>query len=173
MQNCWKNHRSPILRYLCEATIVAISSGDDRYYNACPNCPKKIRIEGDNFYCDNCSIENKGYKERYMIVVSVKDDSGKTTFTLFNKDVKRLLGIPIERLVADIGQENLTQNIPPLLNNIVGKKCTFHIKVNSFNQGGRAGYTVARLYEIVTQLPNIQPPTPSAESGPSKKKKTT
>lgn len=33
-----------------------------------------------------------------IVIVGVKDDTGKTTFTLFNKEVERLLGIPIERL---------------------------------------------------------------------------
>ncbi|KAK1369073.1 hypothetical protein POM88_035165 [Heracleum sosnowskyi] len=108
-----------------------------------------------------------------MVTVSVKDDSGKTTFALFNKEVERLLGIPIDNLVADIGQANLTQDLPHVLNNIVGKKCVFHVKVSSYNQGGRAGYTVARLSEIDTPAPNIQPPTPSDEPGPSKKQKTT
>ncbi|KAK1353010.1 hypothetical protein POM88_052848 [Heracleum sosnowskyi] len=54
-----------------------------------------------------------------------------------------------------------TQDLPPVLDNIIGKKCTFHAKVNSYNQGGRAGYTVARLSEIAVPAPNIQPPAPN------------
>ncbi|KAK1391661.1 hypothetical protein POM88_010717 [Heracleum sosnowskyi] len=54
-----------------------------------------------------------------MITVSVKDDSDKTTFTHFNKEVERLLGISIDHLVADIGQTNLTQDLPHVLNNIL------------------------------------------------------
>lgn len=70
-------------------------------------------------------------------------------------------------------QGKLTQDIPPLLNNLVGKKCAFHIKINSFNQGGRAGYTVTRLSELLDSPPNIRTPAPATEASPSKKTKTT
>lgn len=39
-----------------------------------------------------------------MIIVGAKDETGKTTFTLFNKDIEWLLGILIELLVADISR---------------------------------------------------------------------
>lgn len=106
-----------------------------------------------------------------MIIVSVKDHTGKTTFTLFNKEVERLLGIPIEHLVADIGKANLTQDIPPVLNNIIGRKCAFHVKVTSYNLGGRAGYTVARLSEIAAPTVITQPTPLNDQVGPNKKQK--
>lgn len=68
-------------------------------------------------------------------------------------------------------QANLTHDIPYLLNNIIGRKCAFHIKANIFNQGGRAGYTVARLFEIEAPAPNIPPPAPSDQAGSSKKQR--
>lgn len=58
------SEESQILRFLCEATIVAISSDEGWYYDTCPKCPKKITIEGDKFFCNNCSTETDGSKER-------------------------------------------------------------------------------------------------------------
>ena len=34
----------------------------------------------------------------------VEDDSGKTSFTLFRNQVEQLIGVPIEKVVNEIGQ---------------------------------------------------------------------
>lgn len=68
-------------------------------------------------------------------------------------------------------QANLTPAIPPVLNNIIGRKCAFHAKANTYNQSGRADYTVARLSEIEAPTANIHPSPPTQQSGPSKKQK--
>lgn len=68
-------------------------------------------------------------------------------------------------------QENLTPDIPPVLNNIIGRKCAFHVKANTYNQGGRAGYTVARLSEFEAPTANIHPSPPTQQAVPSKKQK--
>lgn len=44
----------------------------------------------------------------YKVIVVVKDNSAKTTFTLFNKEVERLIGVPVQSLVNKIGQVKIS-----------------------------------------------------------------
>lgn len=68
-------------------------------------------------------------------------------------------------------QDKLTQDVPPILNNVVGKTCAFEVKVTTLNQDGRAGYTVARLAEVANSAPKIKKVDHIEEGGPSKKAK--
>ncbi|KAL1807418.1 hypothetical protein ACET3Z_024408 [Daucus carota] len=145
-----------VMRFVCEATIVDISKYDGWYYNSCPTCPRKIRFEHGNFY---------------KITVHVKDDTAKTTFTLFNKEAQRLIGAPIQTIIAEIGQDKITSDIPVLVKNVKGKKCVFEVKVTIFNLDGREGYTVARLSEVTDQPPSTSNPPETLMDSPRKKKK--
>lgn len=161
------------MHFLCEATITDVSRYDGWYYNACPNCPRKIRIDNGKLYCDSCTQETAAYKPRYKVIVVVKDNSTKTTFTLFNKEVERLIGVPVQNVINEIGQAKLTTEIPPIVRNVIGKKCAFEVKLTSFNQDGREGYGVARLSEITAQTPIATEVGNADEASTSKKQKLT
>ncbi|KAK1365479.1 hypothetical protein POM88_041040 [Heracleum sosnowskyi] len=53
---------------------------------------------------------------------------------------------------------------PPVLNNMVAKKCLFEVKITSYNTPGHDCYTIARLYET-------QPAAPTSVPEPSKQQK--
>ena len=40
----------------------------------------------------------------YKVIIGVQDDSGKTTFTLLNNDAEQLIGIPVQGIIANLGQ---------------------------------------------------------------------
>uniref|UniRef100_A0A166EQD1 Replication factor A C-terminal domain-containing protein n=1 Tax=Daucus carota subsp. sativus TaxID=79200 RepID=A0A166EQD1_DAUCS len=160
-----------VMRFVCEATIVDISKYDGWYYNSCPTCPRTIRFEHGNLYCDECTKETGDYVQRYKITIHVKDDTAKTTFTLFNKEAQRLIGAPIQTIIAEIGQDKITSDIPVLVKNVKGKKCVFEVKVTIFNLDGREGYTVARLSEVTDQPPSTSNPPETLMDSPRKKKK--
>lgn len=68
-------------------------------------------------------------------------------------------------------QDKITEDIPPMVNNVVGKKCAFEIKVTSFNRDGRDGFTVTRISEVANSASIMQVSPPNDEPGPSKKQK--
>ncbi|KAK1383769.1 hypothetical protein POM88_021504 [Heracleum sosnowskyi] len=103
----------------------------------------------------------------YKVIVVVKDNSAKTTFTLFNKEVERHIGVPVQNLIDTIGQ--LTIEVPPTMRNVIGKKCAFEVKLSSFNRDGREGYGVARLSEI-TGTPPIAEEVNNADAASTSKK---
>ncbi|XP_063938174.1 replication protein A 70 kDa DNA-binding subunit A [Daucus carota subsp. sativus] len=158
-----------IMRFICEANIINVSKYDGWYYNSCPKCPKGIRIEDNKFYCDACKKETDGYTQRYKIIIGVQDDSGRTTFALLNNDAEQLIGVPVRSIISDLGQDNLTQDIPPIINNIIGRRCAFEAKVSSYNRDGRAGYTVGRLIEMPGSSTHVKGGEHHNEAGPSKK----
>ncbi|KAF1002525.1 hypothetical protein AG4045_007087 [Apium graveolens] len=115
----------------------------------------------------------------FRVNMGVQDLSEKTTLTLFTKEVKRLIGVPIEKLMAEIGKDNLTPEIPPVLNNLVGKKCLFEVKITSKNIPGHEYYTVAKLSETQdtnttpagTRCPPAQPEATSSTVNLQRRKK--
>lgn len=44
------------------------------------------------------------YRQSYRLNVRAEDGSGKTTFTIFHKGLEWLIGVPIEKVIAEIGK---------------------------------------------------------------------
>lgn len=132
-----------------------LSKHESWFYNSCPNCPRRISVEGAKFYCGRCLAHVDNYTQRYRVNVIVRDSSGKTTFTLFNKEVERLIGVPILKVISEIGQDKISNEIPPVLSNMLGRKCLFEVKANSYNKPGRDGYTVTRSLKPPQKLPQM------------------
>ncbi|KAK1352063.1 hypothetical protein POM88_053777 [Heracleum sosnowskyi] len=156
-----------VIRVLCEATIMSISKYDDWFYNSCPNCPCRIQFDGDKLSCRLCPGPIDKYRQSYRVNVRVQDATARTTFTLFNKEVERLVGVPIEKVIAEIGQDKLGPEAPPILNNMVAKKCLFEVKITSYNTPGHDCYTIARLSETQsTPTPSVVEPGKLPENCP-------
>ncbi|KAK1387748.1 hypothetical protein POM88_015926 [Heracleum sosnowskyi] len=105
--------------------------------------------------------QQSGGGSRYRVVIHVEDDSGTTSFTLFNKEAEQLIGIPMQKILAEIEENDNVTQIPAAIRNIVGKVCTFQIKVNKYNiTHACEEYAVIRVLESST-LPNSDPHTDS------------
>ncbi|KAK1351313.1 hypothetical protein POM88_054477 [Heracleum sosnowskyi] len=136
------------LRRTCEATIIGIVEAEGWFYNCCPRCARKVRAIEEIYYCENCAKETNDFKPRYKLIVRAQDTSGATTFTLFNKEAEHLISVPVENVISQLTEESTLTDIPPLVKNVVGKKCAFEIKINAYNTDrGYEEYTVYRLKE--------------------------
>ncbi|KAK1393982.1 hypothetical protein POM88_013038 [Heracleum sosnowskyi] len=145
-----QNANSTLLlaRCLCHAEITAILDGEGWYYTCCPKCARKVRLLGQGYYCGSCAENVSDPKQRYKLIVRVVDISGTTTFTLFNKEVERLVVVPVENILAELTQDNPASEIPAVLNNVIGKTCGFDVKISSYNTNlGYEEYTVVKLSE--------------------------
>ncbi|KAK1391346.1 hypothetical protein POM88_010402 [Heracleum sosnowskyi] len=137
-----------LARCLCHAEITAILDGEGWYYTCCPKCARKVRLLGQGYYCGSCAENVSDPKQRYKLIVRVVDISGTTTFTLFNKEVERLVVVPVENILAELTQDNPATEIPAVLNNVIGKTCGFDVKISSYNTNlGYEEYTVVKLSE--------------------------
>ncbi|KAK1369282.1 hypothetical protein POM88_035374 [Heracleum sosnowskyi] len=133
-----------------EATITGIIPNFGWYYLACNNCFKKIKETSDTKQCDNCPNIEITPTYKYKVIVKVEDPTAITTFILFDKQVISLIGVPVQHIM-DTNEEASPMNIPTIINNMVGKKCSFQLRITDYNIG-REEYTVMKL----TQLKNEQ-----------------
>lgn len=80
-------------------------------------------------------------------------------------------------------QDKLGSEAPPILNNMIGKKCLFEVKITSKNTPGHEYYAVARLFETLNNDAKDSATTglvqndgegtsSSADKGKAKKQKT-
>ncbi|KAK1394685.1 hypothetical protein POM88_013741 [Heracleum sosnowskyi] len=156
-----------------KVTIMDILLRRHSETTSCIACQHQVTVSASKYYCTECGRNFISLPKSSDICMVVRDNTADATLVLKSRELEQLTSYPPTALLGIYGNANLTQDLPPVLNNIVGKKCTFHIKVNSYNQGGRAGYTVARLSEIDTPTPNLHPANPRDAPGPGKRQKTT
>ncbi|KAL1818435.1 hypothetical protein ACET3Z_013304 [Daucus carota] len=94
----------------------------------------------------------------YRVVARIKDDTGTTTVTLFNKEAEQLIGVPIQKIITEMGEPSHMDKIPAPVANLIGKLCAFQIKINNYNiTHGCEEYTVTRVSECSaagTKSPN-------------------
>ncbi|KAK1401671.1 hypothetical protein POM88_001276 [Heracleum sosnowskyi] len=161
------------VRCACKATITDIIQEQSWYYNCCPACNRSLYLVDGSYRCRACVEPPQTIKQGYKVSVTVEDDSGTTTFTLFNKDAELLIGIPLEKVISEMPEDHLMDDIPTVVHNIVGKVCDFEIKVTSYNIKHHVeDYTVAR----VTECPPItrgKEKLAEATTSSTKKRKTT
>ncbi|KAK1394567.1 hypothetical protein POM88_013623 [Heracleum sosnowskyi] len=151
----------PLARCLCHAEIVAIVDGEGWYYTCCPKCARKVRLLGQGYYFGSCAENVSDPKQRYKLIVRVVDISGTTTFTLFNKEVERLVVVPVENILAELTQDNPATEIPAVLKNVIGKTCGFDVKISSYNTNlCYEEYTVVKLSEYEpTEVEDVAEPS--------------
>ncbi|WCJ37757.1 hypothetical protein M5689_018861 [Euphorbia peplus] len=97
------------------------------------------------FYFNLETKEAKHLLDRYGVNLIVSDQMEKTTFVIFDNEMKRLLGILAEELLTM--QKGDTKIIPANMKEIEGTKLLFFIKVTDHNliEGSRH-YTVTKTF---------------------------
>lgn len=142
-----------VVRCICHAKVVDVLAGNGWYYNCCPTCGRALHDLNGKFYCLSCDAGTPSLAQRFRIVVRVEDQSGSTSMTLFNKEAEQLVGIPLQKVLAEITEEEL---IPPVVRNIIGKHCAFQLKITPYNIiQGCEEYTVTRVSEVPGEAPGI------------------
>lgn len=51
--------------------IAMLKNDDKAYYNACPDCKKKVTEEGNGYRCENCGMFKAGCVPTYMVTAKV------------------------------------------------------------------------------------------------------
>ncbi|WOG95295.1 hypothetical protein DCAR_0414607 [Daucus carota subsp. sativus] len=146
------------VRCLCTATITEILYGNGWLYNCCSICARAVHPTEGKYYCNACNDTNFTVSQRYRVVARIKDDTGTTTVTLFNKEAEQLIGVPIQKIITEMGEPSHMDKIPAPVANLIGKLCAFQIKINNYNiTHGCEEYTVTRVSECSaagTKSPN-------------------
>ncbi|KAL8097603.1 hypothetical protein AgCh_030655 [Apium graveolens] len=94
----------------------------------------------------------------------LQDHTGTTTVTLFNKEAEQIIGVPLQKKLAEEAVDTTT--IPPVVNNIIGKHCAFQLKITPYNIiQGCEEYTVTHVSEIIQT--SMAPASGGAATSPS------
>ncbi|XP_074318341.1 uncharacterized protein LOC141655148 [Silene latifolia] len=109
-------------------------------YQSYFGCTSKPRHKASGLWCDTCKKPSETQTIRYRIELKVQDDTSTTSFVIFDKEAKKLIGQDALTLfdsqpIEDEDDEDYN-HIPDLLfNTFVGKKFCFKIKVADYNHG--------------------------------------
>ncbi|XP_030957189.1 replication protein A 70 kDa DNA-binding subunit C-like [Quercus lobata] len=140
------NSKTKVIVVTCQAKIVNVNN-ICRWY-ACLKCKKKVKPFKGVLWCERCEFEPKSAVSRYRIQTKVEDETGSTTFILFDRGAEKIISNTAKEL-AEMKEKDLNDNsLPWEIGNIVGKKCLFQLRLDKYNlKYGREDYTVSRIFE--------------------------
>nr|XP_043613279.1 probable serine/threonine-protein kinase PBL11 [Erigeron canadensis] len=132
------------------ATVIGFDFDEGWYSFYCRNCSKKVtKNDVDNavepFNCDVCGRVSDVYKKT-RVVIRVQDETGSSSFILFERHVKDLIHCGKEWLMDKISKDQGRQNIPDEFNTLLNRKFVFKVQISKFNLENKSlAYTVHRL----------------------------
>ncbi|KAL6524880.1 hypothetical protein OROMI_030473 [Orobanche minor] len=82
------------------AKILNIYTNYNWFYDACDKCFKKVSVLDKSCWCKKCKMRPTSVLTRYKVHVRVEDESGTTSFVLFDHQVYQIL----DKSAADLKQ---------------------------------------------------------------------
>ncbi|KAH6767353.1 hypothetical protein C2S52_018336 [Perilla frutescens var. hirtella] len=151
----WENHAEDMIDFLnsapeapvviilqfCRPNIYRETIGDWSYL-ACKRCQKKMRASGSQFFCEKCQSFDITGKLRYKLTVRVVDDTGTTTFLLWDKESVSLIG----KTALELSVGPSVEGIPAGIEQLANKKALFNVSVEPGKTRNYTGsFSVARI----------------------------
>ncbi|KAM4072483.1 hypothetical protein ACB094_11G141100 [Castanea mollissima] len=146
----WNSNTKDLL-VTCNAKIININNKYGWYYVACLICKTKVKQVKGALWCERCKNQPKFAVPSYRIQVQVQDETGSTTFILFNKGAERIISKTAKEL-AEMQEEILKldgNTIPKEIEKIVGNEYLFQLHLDEYNlKYGKENYTVSKILDI-------------------------
>lgn len=135
--------------YFSVKAAVSYLKVDSFAYPACSNenCNKKVIEESDGTWrCEKCDMNHAKPQYRYMLTVSVMDETGQLWLTLFNDQAEQLLGVDASSLIElkETDPDQFTKSTQKIQMN----QYEFRIRAreDNYNDQTRIRYTVSNLH---------------------------
>ncbi|KAF3957708.1 hypothetical protein CMV_017305 [Castanea mollissima] len=143
------NSKTKDLLVTCNAKIININNKYGWYYFACLICKTKVKQVKGVLWCERCKNQPKFAIPR--IQVQVQDETGSTTFILFDKGAEKIISKTAKEL-AEMQEEifKLDGNtIPNEIQKIIGNEYLFQLHLDEYNlKYGKENYTVSKILEM-------------------------
>ncbi|KAL4625797.1 hypothetical protein ACB092_05G050300 [Castanea dentata] len=124
----------------CNAKIININNKYGWYYVACLICKTKVKQVKGVLWCERCKNQPKFAVPSYRIQVQVQDETGSTTFILFDKRVEKIISKTAKEL-AEMQEEKFKK--------IIGNEYLFQLHLDEYNlKYGKENYTVSKILEM-------------------------
>uniref|UniRef100_A0A7N2LHY0 Replication factor A C-terminal domain-containing protein n=1 Tax=Quercus lobata TaxID=97700 RepID=A0A7N2LHY0_QUELO len=151
IKNLEWNSETKDLMVTCNAKIININNKYGWYYVACLICKTKVKQVKGVLWCERCKNEPKFAVPSYRIQVEVQDETGSTTFILFDKGAEKIISKTAKEL-AEMQEEilKLDENIlPKEIQKIIGNKYLFQLHLDEYNlKYGKEDYTVSKILDM-------------------------
>lgn len=137
--------------YFSVKAAVSFLKVDNFAYPACLNegCQKKVIMQSDGTWrCEKCDMNHPHPKYRYMLTISIMDQTGQIWLTLFNDQAEQLVGVSANELTEL--KENNNQAFVALTQKVQMNEYDFRIRAreDNYNNETRIRYTVANLHDL-------------------------
>lgn len=124
---------------------------DNFAYPACNNegCNKKvIELNDGSWRCEKCDQNFPAPQYRYMLTISIMDETDQIWLTLFNDQAQQLLGVDANTLMEL--KENNPDEFAKTTQKIQMNPYDFRIRAreDTYNEQTRIRYTVSNLHEL-------------------------
>ncbi|KAL6537610.1 hypothetical protein OROMI_026144 [Orobanche minor] len=107
-------------------------------------CFKKVSVLDKSYWCEKCKMRPTSVLTRYKVHVRVEDESGTTSFVLFDHQVSQILG----KSAADLKQAFAGEDdsFPDELEQLIDKKILFQLEISNYTLQQRIKmYTVLKM----------------------------
>ncbi|QID77887.1 Replication factor A protein 1 [Saccharomyces pastorianus] len=124
---------------------------DNFAYPACSNenCNKKVLEQPDGTWrCEKCDTNNARPNWRYILTISIIDETNQLWLTLFDDQAKQLLGVDANTLMSL--KEEDPNEFTKITQSIQMNEYDFRIRAreDTYNDQSRIRYTVANLHSL-------------------------
>ena len=124
---------------------------DNFAYPACSNenCNKKVIEQPDGTWrCERCDTNNAAPLWRYMLTISILDETNQLWLTLFNEQAEQLLGVNANELTRM--KEEEPEIFSKITQSIQMNQYDFRVraKEDTYNDQTRIRYTAANIHKL-------------------------
>ncbi|CCE65289.1 hypothetical protein TPHA_0K01560 [Tetrapisispora phaffii CBS 4417] len=137
--------------YFSVKASISFLKVDNFAYPACSSddCNKKVLENPDGTWrCERCNKNQESPEYRYMLTISIIDETGQMWLTLFNDQAKQLLGVDANKLteLRDTDADAFTKTTQDIQMN----PYDFRIRAreDNYNDQTRIRYTVSNLHNL-------------------------
>ncbi|VFQ66526.1 unnamed protein product [Cuscuta campestris] len=94
-----------------------------------------VRPDGTMYYCVYCGCRVMNVTPRYLIKLSVRDDSGSAIFVLFDHEAASILNTSCSLLLEKTDSDGSTESPKEFADFLMGKSFLFKVEVKSMFRG--------------------------------------
>ncbi|KAL6578355.1 hypothetical protein OROMI_010683 [Orobanche minor] len=128
------------------AKILNIHTNYNWFYDACNKCFKKVSVLDKSYWCEKCKMRPTSVLTRYKVHVRVEDESGTTSFVLFDHQVSQILGKSAADLKQALDLAGEDDSFPDELEQLIDKKFLFKLEISNYTLQQRVKmYTVLKM----------------------------
>lgn len=137
--------------YFSIKAAISYLKVDNLAYPACANdnCNKKVIEDSDGTWrCEKCDANHPAPQYRYMLTISVMDETGQLWLTLFNEQAEQLLGVDASSMMQY--KESDPDHFTKITQKIQMNQYDFRIRAreDNYNDQTRVRYTAANIHSL-------------------------